>query len=202
MSADTLQQLSEKIKGLEQQMTTVLTQGEEEEMGLHRFNRELLSKLKKSHQEKRELVDQLTQFQEKFLGVSGSVESCVQKLGTMSSCKGDTMDVELENARSTVERLVVERAELEEGLFQLETVNNELREELVLISKREGELVIERDRVSEKLLNLEGLLQGGEEVPVERDQLSLIDRLEGLNGEIELLRRQVEAKGRVCVENM
>ena len=59
MSADTLQQLSEKIKGLEQQMTTVLTQGEEEEMGLHRFNRELLSKLKKSHQEKRELVDQL-----------------------------------------------------------------------------------------------------------------------------------------------
>ena len=202
MSADMLQQLSEEIKGLEQQMTTVLTQGEDEELGMHRFNRELLSKLKKSHQEKRELINQLTHFQEKFLGVSGSVESCVQRLNAVTSCKGDSMDVELENARSTVERLVIERAELEEGLFQLEIANNELREELALISKREGELVIERDRVSGKLLNLEALLQVREEDPGERDQLSLIDRLEGLNGEIELLRRQVEAKGRVCVENM
>ena len=202
MSAESLQQLGEEIKGLEQQMITVLTQGEDEEMGMHRFNRELLSKLKKSHQEKRELIDQLTQFQERFLGVSGCVESCVQKLDGMTSCIGDTMDVELENAKGTVERLVIERAELEEGLSQLEMVNNELREELTLISKREEELVIERDRVSGKLLNLEALLQVREEDPGERDQLSLIDRLEGLNGEIELLRRQVEAKGRICADNL
>ncbi|KAI6652528.1 hypothetical protein LOD99_4313 [Oopsacas minuta] len=203
LSVDSVQQLSDKIKGLEDQMAVVLTQEGDGEMSMHRFNKEMLSKLKRSHQEKRELVDELSQYKDKFSNISSSVETCSQKLDSIANCNVDTMDAELDNARSTIERLVIERAELEDGFSQVETVNTELRAELAVVARREVNMISERDRVSEELLHLQGLLQGRENElgEKERDNLSLIDRLEGLNTEIELLRREVEAKGRSCEEN-
>ena len=55
----------------------------EEELRMHRFNKEMLSKLKSSHQEKKQLIDQLTQFNDKFSTISSTMDAYTLKLDSI-----------------------------------------------------------------------------------------------------------------------
>ena len=55
----------------------------EEELRAHRFNKEMLSKLKSSHQEKKQLINQLTQFNDKFSTISTTMDAYTHKLDSI-----------------------------------------------------------------------------------------------------------------------
>ena len=101
-----LEQMRERIRDLEHQFSICLDQGSkptsinlthttefnstvylylgEEETSLHTFNRELLSRLKQSLQEKKQLTEELLRLKSCYTNISSGVEECSRQLERMA----------------------------------------------------------------------------------------------------------------------